>query len=526
MSLYKFQQNDIFRNRIKTHPRVYFLVNDTRTYYNNNILPLSDAAQLVSGTETVQHTPQGHTSLYEININREEGVGNAGLVYPYVTKQGSLESFKTVTTESFQNFQYGDEISGSYPLSASISTDYYEADSDRRRVVALKNTFNYYRKMSNHFAYENTEWNKGTQEMKLISIPSIFYGSSIKKGSVDMKFYITGSMVARLQDTGQNGELIQTVGPDSASAEGSIEFTTAQSSFYDNGRIILQNSAGTEKTFIFDDTNTEGSTGDTDGDGFIVVQVDGLATAALIATQFAIAVESVTGFQITTDDDSSGTITLTQDVAGIAGNTVIGNPDVISGLTPSSFSGGTDTATGNVAGVVLYNEGFVALTGSWDLSSTHTEDYLVNGVAIPPKWTYWGQKDYTAPSSPENFAPSSSWDISAQGTNYVPTLTMFAHAKEGDLNHSNNPTFVDYEDRDSGASNLDTFKYVENPEKRLANVVKSPYPNTSGSFEKTTYISKIGIYDEDKNLIAIAKLATPVKKTESRTYTFKMKIDF
>lgn len=398
MSLYKFQQNDIFRNRIKTHPRVYFLVNDTRTYYNNNILPLSDAAQLVSGTETVQHTPQGHTSLYEININREEGVGNAGLVYPYVTKQGSLESFKTVTTESFQNFQYGDEISGSYPLSASISTDYYEADSDRRRVVALKNTFNYYRKMSNHFAYENTEWNKGTQEMKLISIPSIFYGSSIKKGSVDMKFYITGSMVARLQDTGQNGELIQTQ----------------------------------------------------------------------------------------PDDDNKG----------------------------------------KVAGVVLYNEGFVALTGSWDLSSTHTEDYLVNGAAIPPKWTYWGQKDYTAPSSPENFAPSSSWDISAQGTNYVPTLTMFAHAKEGDLNHSNNPTFVDYEDRDSGASKLDTFKYVENPEKRLANVVKSPYPNTSGSFEKTTYISKIGIYDEDKNLIAIAKLATPVKKTESRTYTFKMKIDF
>ena len=42
----------------------------------------------------------------------------------------------------------------------------------------------------------------------------------------------------------------------------------------------------------------------------------------------------------------------------------------------------------------------------------------------------------------------------------------------------------------------------------------------------STYISKIGIYDKDKNLIGVAKLATPVRKTESRSYTFKMKLDF
>ncbi len=48
----------------------------------------------------------------------------------------------------------------------------------------------------------------------------------------------------------------------------------------------------------------------------------------------------------------------------------------------------------------------------------------------------------------------------------------------------------------------------------------------TGSFQKETYISQIGIYDEDRNLIAVAKLATPVKKTEERDYTFKLKYDF
>ena len=52
------------------------------------------------------------------------------------------------------------------------------------------------------------------------------------------------------------------------------------------------------------------------------------------------------------------------------------------------------------------------------------------------------------------------------------------------------------------------------------------YSTNSASFKKQTYISKIGIYDEQKNLIAIAKLAKPIKKTEQDAYTFKLKLDF
>lgn len=478
-------------------------------------------------SETIYDTPQGYLSLYEMNINREAGVGNEGLIYPYITKQGTLNSFKTVSTETFQGFGYGDKISGSYPLAASISTDYYGLSSERLRVGALKNVFNYYRKMSKHFAYQLEDWNKGEQEMKLVSIPSIFYGSSIKKGSVKLNFYISGSLAATLEDTKRNGELIQTLGPAGAAATASISFNNSFESTYDNKRIVLETTGGDIKTFIFDATNTEGPTGTVDGDGYIVVQIDGYeGDNAAIGFEFTVAVLDVSGFLMDAADDGFGNVTLTQLEGGSAGNTTIQDPDLILNLSITQFSGGSENRDGDVAGVVLYNEGFVALTGSWSLSNTHTEDYLVFGDDIAPKWTHWGQKDYTTPSSPLNFTPSSSWDIEFLGTNYIPVMTMLAHAKEGDLNHSNNLTFIDYDDRQNEDIDPKQSRFVENPEREIVNVVKSYYPNTSGSFEKTTYISKIGIYDENKNLIAIAKLATPVKKTETRSYTFKMNLDF
>ena len=67
--------------------------------------------------------------------------------------------------------------------------------------------------------------------------------------------------------------------------------------------------------------------------------------------------------------------------------------------------------------------------------------------------------------------------------------------------------------------------YIENEKREIKNVVSSAYAGPSGSFEKTTYISKVGVFDKNKNLIGVAKVATPVKKTVNRDFTFKMKLD-
>ena len=116
---------------------------------------------------------------------------------------------------------------------------------------------------------------------------------------------------------------------------------------------------------------------------------------------------------------------------------------------------------------------------------------------------------------------SASYDLDFQGTNYVNSLTMFAHAKKGHLNHSNNPTYRDL-DVEKISTTGSGLTFVEGST-TLANVVSASY--VSASFEKTTYISKVHIYDEGGNLIAITSMAKPIKKTLTDEFTFKMKID-
>jgi hypothetical protein len=307
------------------------------------------------------------------------------LVYPFVTKQSTLTGFKTVSAESFHaDFQYGDVIQGTYPLSSSISTNYYASAATRANVSALKNTLDYYGKV--HPSFGNT--NIFTDELKLVSIPSIMFGSKIQKGTVKLKLYLSGALAGELRDERKDGVLYQT-GP-----YGSLN-------------------------------------------------------------------------------------------------------------------------SGSEAGIVLYNEGFILLTGSWDISNgTHTEDYIGAG-AEAPTWTHFAEKNVNIPSS--------SFEFEFNGTNKVPTLTMFAHAEKGELNHSNNPTYLKFGQVRTPSTG--THHYIERDDMEIKNTVKTPYANPTGSFEKQTWISKINIYDERKNLIAVAKFANLVKKKSNRDYTFKLKLD-
>ena len=69
------------------------------------------------------------------------------------------------------------------------------------------------------------------------------------------------------------------------------------------------------------------------------------------------------------------------------------------------------------------------------------------------------------------------------------------------------------------------FSYVEKPNVKIKNTISSSYNDFTESYKPQTFISKIGIYDEDNELIAVAKLARPVRKTNDRDYTFKLKLD-
>ena len=382
MPYYKFGPNDIFYNQIKTYPEVNFIVYDNEIFFKNT--------GNVTGayTANVREVPSGYISLYELNIDRPSDQ----LIYPFMTKDGSLTSFSTVGTSEFNSdFAYGDQITGSYPLSASITSTRYATGATRTKINALRNSLNSYQILSYDYAYNSSLGDKSTQELRLISIPSIFYGSSIKKGSVSLKFYITGSKIAELKDDKKNGQLRQVLS-------------------------------------------------------------------------------------------------------------------------------GTNADSGSVGGIVMYDQGFIILTGSWSLS-THTEGYYNYPILTQPRWIDFGTMN--------EYVSGSAFTLDFSGTNYVPVTTMMAHASKGELNHSNNPTFKSYGYKyGSSASAGTSTTYLERAGVPIVNVASSSFSGTNAPFQKTTFINYVGIYDEGKNLIAIAKMANPVRKQENDDFTFKLKLDF
>ena len=67
--------------------------------------------------------------------------------------------------------------------------------------------------------------------------------------------------------------------------------------------------------------------------------------------------------------------------------------------------------------------------------------------------------------------------------------------------------------------------YKENTDVPIKNIVSSSFTKHSASYQQKTFISKIGIYDDAGDLVAMAKLANPVRKTNEQDYTFKLKLD-
>jgi hypothetical protein len=473
-SYYNFTRNDIFVNTLTLFPQVKFLVYSGSAFYNDN----PDMSG--SFTSSVNLCSASNISLFELNVDRKEettgrtigSVDNNGLIYPFIIKDGLRLNFRTGTTASFLNTAFGDPITGAaYPYTASISKEFYgpwtndswypagavtagetprfiysyldpvtniNITGNVSHLLALKNSINDYKVNSPHFEYSSstTSINLGisnrdfqSSSVGLLSIPSIFYGSAIKRGSITLEFYFTGTLIARAEDKLRNGELIETYN--------NTEVRAGSSSAYDAADLT--------------------------------------------------------------------------------------------------------TLSGSVVGLVLYEQGVILLTSSAALNTS--VDNYTGSTADNPRWTYFAQSisPTAAPVFPPTDSPmslpvfpgwsnmpSSSFIIDMSGTTETQVITMFATAPKGELNHSNNPSYLQnswYTSSYTASVSSDGSGYLELDRKPIKNVVSSAYNDPTGSFEKTTYISKVGIYDAQRNLIGIAKSATPIRKTIERDFTFKMKLD-
>jgi hypothetical protein len=194
-----------------------------------------------------------------------------------------------------------------------------------------------------------------------------------------------------------------------------------------------------------------------------------------------------------------------------------------------------DVKSGSVQGVVLYNEGFLLLTGSEQITTLTgiqgiDSDYAASAIRRPC-WIYWGAGGRdgiagaitgTGHDTGLSFR-SASFGLKFEGETTTETMTLYARAHRGEVNFSNNPTFIKY--NQDVMEFTSSHVYEENKERLLKNIVTSSFANHDEKFRRQVYISKIGVYDEQKNLIGIATLADPVLKDENEDYVFKLKLD-
>ena len=91
MSLYKFEEDDLFNNTIISEPQYSFYTYSASVYINN-VPHLTDTVR-DTNSENIQGVPNGYISLYEYNIDRPSGNN----IHPFLSKEGYKDAFKTTT---------------------------------------------------------------------------------------------------------------------------------------------------------------------------------------------------------------------------------------------------------------------------------------------------------------------------------------------------------------------------------------------------------------------------------------------
>lgn len=90
--------------------------------------------------------------------------------------------------------------------------------------------------------------------------------------------------------------------------------------------------------------------------------------------------------------------------------------------------------------------------------------------------------------------------LSARSKEYVKSTHYFVRARASQFNFSNNPTFVTGSDGDLAISD-----FINDPK---------------------VYITTVGLYDENKNLLAVAKTSKPIQKTFRKETLIEVKLDY
>lgn len=179
-----------------------------------------------------------------------------------------------------------------------------------------------------------------------------------------------------------------------------------------------------------------------------------------------------------------------------------------------SFS--TDTT--RKAGVIFYDQGIVVLDVEKMISGSQYVSGTISSVGNTNGTNVIGRDNPNAKFVPDLFVSASIDDIvnhfastrfssgsftamTFQNITNINSTLVFCRATADEFNYSSNPTFTDTN----------------------GNIVVIDDPTTDRTF---SFVSAVGLYDANDNLLAVAKLSRPIEKNDEKDVTFRVRLDF
>jgi len=155
------------------------------------------------------------------------------------------------------------------------------------------------------------------------------------------------------------------------------------------------------------------------------------------------------------------------------------------------------------SGVVIFNainlDAEVGITGAANNPEiTKTRQQTTGLPKYKQYWTEWLRDFWKSING-------STDSMAVRRSEFVPSTHYFVRVKNRDFNYTNNPSFIS--DGTDGKSK-GTIIYQD--------LINSP----------KTYITTVGLYNENNELLAIGKLSKPTQKTFDNELLIKVRLDF
>ena len=317
------------------------------------------------------------------------------------------------------------------------------------------------------------------------NVPSLaeFYTSSVQIESSTQQYYY---------------DVYQT---ESVEATAAIQFAVAYcdkegsgSTFFNalvTGSSATRSNYGQYRTLVLGDENADFIFGNVSSSYFYAVNIERARYKESILPGITTLVLTVGGNSITLTDDSQLNTSAVFTDAGRRYNLVSGSSgNIVIGSTGGEVNGWTQNS--GSYGWLLPDIGVMLLSGDALDATVASGGILLDTSRSFDSGSLNQSKIIDAMNAGSNFTLNSDETLSSD--------FVFVRARNNEFNYSENPSFI------SGSTGVVIFpSFVDNPQ---------------------TYITTVGLYNDNSELLAVAKLSRPLPKDFTKELLVRVKLDF